>query len=73
METIKKPANAYMIFKMEYKDKWKLENNGSTKGLTYVTQGELWKNMTEAQQAPYYELHKLDKIRYEKDMEAAGL
>jgi high mobility group protein B3 len=69
----KRPLTGYMYFCHEERNKVKEENpQMSGKEITKELANR-WKNLTDAQKAPYYEKQKDDKVRYETEKKACGI
>jgi hypothetical protein len=67
-ERPRKPDTAYMFFMKEYRSKTKKENpNINFVDFTKIA-FDKWKEMSDEERTPYLEKHKIDKERYEKEL-----
>ncbi|KAJ3364434.1 Non-histone chromosomal protein 6 [Allomyces javanicus] len=64
----KRPMTAFFIFSGEFRDQVKAQNPGATVGTVAKILGERWRNMGEAEKAPYAIKVEQDKKRYETEL-----
>lgn len=67
--TVIHPRSAFMYFSMEKRPKLREENANATVGDLAKMLGAAWRIMTDEQKAPYEEMTRKDRERYEEEMQ----
>ena len=63
----KRPTTAYLYFTQKGREKLRKENPDLSFSDMGRGLGELWRSLSAEEKAPYYEMHKADRERYEKE------